>query len=177
MKRSVLIVLAFMLFASVAFAQNGSIMIFSDLEGSNCNWADGGPAVQPVYVWHMYSPGATASEWQLNGPASWSHLGDNSEFALTIGTSISGVSVSYGACLSANFLLMTVNFFGSGIEAPCTLFGIVAAPGKPGIQVIDCSDGRAFPPGGAGIVNSDGTCDCDVPVDETTWGGIKALYQ
>jgi hypothetical protein len=26
-------------------------------------------------------------------------------------------------------------------------------------------------------VNPDVTCMCSVPVNETTWGGIKALYQ
>jgi len=176
MKRILLIGVCLVFGASMAFAQNGSIAVFSDPGGSSCSWTDVGPAVQPVYVFHVFSPGATASEWQLNGPATWSHLGDNSEFALTIGTSISGVSVSYGGCLAGNFMLMTVNFFGSGLEGACTLFNIDAAPGKTGIQVIDCSDGRAFPPGGAGIVNTDGTCDCSVPVEETTWGGIKALY-
>jgi hypothetical protein len=176
MKRSVLIVLALMLVASMAFAQNGSIMVFSDIGASDCNWSDAAPALQPVYIFHMYSPGATGSEWMLTAPATWSHLGDQPDFALVIGSSVAGASVSYETCLAGNFKLMTVNFFGSGLEGACTLFSIGAAPGKTGVQVIDCADGRGFPPGGAGIVNSDGTCDCSVPVNETTWGGIKALY-
>ena len=175
MKRSVLIVLALMLVASMANAE--SIMVFSDAAGSDCNWADAAPALQPVYIFHMYSVvGATVSQWKLNAPATWSHLGDNSPFALVIGTSIEDCSISYGACMTGNFLLMTVNFFGSGLEAPCTVFGIGAAPGKAGVQIIDCADGRTFPPGGSGIVNPTVDCDCDVPVEDTTWGGIKALY-
>jgi hypothetical protein len=172
MKRSVLIVLAFMLFASVAFAQNGSIMVFSDLGASNCNWALGAGGFAPVYVFHMYTPGATASEWRLSVPAGWNHLGDQSDFFLTLGASVDGTSISYEVCKQGNFKLMTVNFLGSAPADPaCTLIGIVD------IQVINCADGRVFPPGGSGILNSDGSCDCDVPVEETTWGGIKALYQ
>jgi hypothetical protein len=175
MKRSVLIVLALMLVASLANAE--SIMVFSDVGASDCNWTDAAPALQAVYIFHMYSAGATVSQWKLNAPATWSHLGEVADFPLVIGTSVVDCSVSYGSCMQGNFKLMTVNFFGSGLEGACTLFGIGPAPDKAGVQVIDCADGRTFPPGGSGIVNSDGTCDCNVPVQETTWGGIKALYQ
>jgi hypothetical protein len=130
----------------------------------------------PVYIFHVNSTGATVSQWKLDAPATWSHLGDQADFPLVIGTSIDDCSVSYGSCAVGSFKLMTVNFFGSGLEAPCTLFGIVGAPGKAGVQIIDCADNRYFPPGGSGIVNPDGTCQCDVPVEDTTWGGIKALY-
>jgi len=174
MKRSVLIVLALMLFASMAFAQNGSIMVFSDLGASDCNFTVGPSGFAPLYIFHMYTAGATASEWKLNLPADWSHLGDIGDFFLTLGLSVAGTSISYETCLSGNFKLMTVNALGApapdGTPA-CTLITISE------IQVIDCDDGRVFPTGGSGIVNSDGTCDCNVPVQETTWGGIKALYQ
>jgi hypothetical protein len=176
MKRSVLIVLAVMVFATTAFAQ-GNIGVFSDLAAADCNWTDAAAGLQAVHIFHVNSTGATVSQWKLDAPATWSHLGDNADFPLVIGTSIEDCSVSYGSCAQGTFKLMTVNFFGSGLEAACTLFGIVAAPGKAGVQIIDCADNRFFPPGGSGIVNSDGTCDCDVPVEDTTWGGIKALYQ
>ena len=176
MKRFLLIGVCLVFCASMASAQSGTIAVFSDANGTGCNWTDIAPALQPVYIFHVFSAGATVSQWKLDAPATWSHLGDNSPFALVIGTSIDDCSVSYGTCMTGSFLLMTVNFFGSGLEAPCTYFGIVAAPFKEGIQVIDCADGRAFPAGGQGIVNPDGTCQCDVPVEDTTWGGIKALY-
>ena len=171
MKRSVLIVLAIMLFASTAFAQ-GSIMVFSDPGATSCNFTYAPSGFAPVYVFHMYTPGSTASEWRLVLPAGFTHLGDISNFALTIGASVNGTSVSYGACLQGNFMLMTVNALGAPTGTPaCTLISIVD------VQSIGCASDRYFPPGGAGVVNTDGSCDCDVPVDETTWGGIKALYQ
>ena len=174
MKRSVLIVLALMLTASMAFAQNGSIMAFSDPGASSCNFTDGGSLVQ-VYVFHMYSPGATASEWMIETPG-WTHLGDQADFDLVIGTSISGVSLAYEACLVGNFKLMTINFFGSAAPV-CALVSIVAAPSKAGVRAVDCAENSVLIPGGQGRVNPDGTCQCSTPVGTSTWGAIKAQYE
>ena len=176
MKRFLLIGVCLVFCASMASAQSGNIAVFSDLNGTGCTWVDAAPALQAVYIFHVNTVGSTVSQWKLNAPATWSHLGEVADFPLVIGTSVVDCSVSYGGCLSGSFKLMTVNFFGSGLEAPCTLFGIGPAPLKEGVQVIDCADGRTFPPGGMGIINPDGTCECDVPVEDTTWGGIKALY-
>ena len=175
MKRSVLIVLALMLTASMAFAQNGSIAPFSDANASDCNFADVG-GLNQVYIWHLNTPGATASEWMLDvTQVGWTHLGDLKDFELVIGTSITGASVSYEACLVGSFQLMTVNFFGSAAD-PCGLIGIVPAPSKAGVRSVDCNETSVFIPGGQGRINPDGSCTCAVPVEETTWGTIKALY-
>jgi hypothetical protein len=178
MKRTLLIGVCMVFCASLAFAQNGSIMVFSDgadplVDPADCNFADVGGLVQ-VHIWHMYSPGTTASEWMLETPG-YSHLGDQPEFQLVIGTSISGVSLSYEACYADNFKLMTVNFFGNAAPS-CSLVRIVAAPGKAGVRSVDCAENSVLIAGGEGRVNPDGTCTCAVPVEETTWGNIKALY-
>jgi len=171
MKRILLIGVCLVFAASMAFAQNGSIMVFSDVGASDCNFTVGPSGFAPAYIFHMYTPGATASEWKLNIPADWTHLGDIGDFFLTLGLSVAGTSISYETCLSGNFKLMTVNLLGAETGTPaCTLLGI------SDVQVIDCDDGRVFPPGGSAVVNNDETCDCSVPVQETTWGGIKALY-
>jgi hypothetical protein len=164
-----------MVFAGAAFARPGNIMIFSDLSASDANWRDEFPALQPVYIFHMYTDGAVVSQWKLDAPDSWTHLGEQPDFELVIGTSIEDCSVSYGACMRGFFKLMTVNFFSAGIEPHCTLMQIVAAPGKVGVQVIGCADDRHFVRGGEGIVNNDGSCPYG-PVESTTWGRIKALY-
>ena len=159
MKLLLLLAVVFACSAGIASAQNGSISISSDPGATDCGFVDGGGLVQ-VYVWHVYSPGATASEWMLDvTSAGWTHLGDNKDFELVIGTSITGVSISYETCLQGTFKLMTVNFFGSSADA-CTLIGIVAAPGKPGVRVVDCAENSAFVPGGQGRVNPDASCPC-----------------
>lgn len=177
MKRTLLIGLCLTMVASLAFAQAGSIRIASDATGVECNFADAGGLVQ-VYLLHVDAPGATASQFKLDvSAAGWTHLGDTWNFATVIGSSMTGVSVAYGACFSAPIALGTINFFGSAAPA-CSMINIVADPGALSgqIEAVDCASFKVFPTGGAGIVNPDGTCDCSTPVQETTWGGVKALY-
>ena len=58
---------------------------------------------------------------------------------------------------------------------------IIPDPSAPSgeIEGVDCMEpaNKTFPTGGGGRINSDQTCDCNVPVEDTTWGGIKALYK
>lgn len=175
MKRVVAFALCAFACAGGALGSPDYIGIFSDASASSYNFVDEGSLVT-VYVWHLYSQGTTASEWMLDvSQTGWTHLGDTPDFFLVIGTSVDGVSVAYELCLYGDFKLMTVNFLGSSAPA-CTYIGIVAAPGRQGVQAIDCSEGRVFPRGGQGIVNSDGICDLP-PVEGTTWSRIKALYR
>jgi hypothetical protein len=176
MKRSVLVALALMLIASMAFAED--IMVFSDAAGTNCNFTDAAGGFALVYMYHMFSPGATASEFMLVRPAGWTLLGGIPEYTLTIGTPEAGCAISYEACKTGNFWIYQNNYLGDGSSPTCsnTLY-ITAAPDKPGVQVINCAEGREYSNGGAGVVNGDGTCDCNVPVEETTWGKVKSLYQ
>jgi len=48
------------------------------------------------------------------------------------------------------------------------------------IEVVDCAQNKLIASGRYGVVNPDSYCDCDgdvsVPVQKTTWGGIKAMY-
>jgi hypothetical protein len=111
--------------------------------------------------------------------AGWVHLGDNWNFQ-AIGLSIDGVSVAYGSCFVGPIALGSINFFGAAVPG-CSMISIVADPNSPSgeIEGVDCQvvPEKTFPTGGAGRVNSDQTCDCNVPVQDTTWGGIKALYK
>jgi hypothetical protein len=180
MKRAMIIACCLVFGASMAFAQAGSIGVFSDAGATSCNFVDGGGLVQ-VYISHVYTDGATASQFKLAAPAGWTHLGDTWNFTTVIGTSINGVSVAYGACFVGPIALGVVNFFGAAAPG-CTMIAIVADPASPSgdIEAVDCAlpdPGKMFPTGGAGRVNSDQTCDCNVPVQDTTWGGIKALYE
>jgi hypothetical protein len=159
MRRLLLLVAVIACGAGVVSAQNGSISISSDIGATDCGFVDAGGLVQ-VFVWHVNTPGATASEWMLDvTPAVWTHLGDTADFDLVVGTSVTGASVSYEVCLQGTFKLMTVNFFGSN-TAPCTQIGIVAAPGKSGVRAVDCAEHAVYVPGGVGIANPDASCPC-----------------
>jgi hypothetical protein len=181
MKRVVLIAVALMLAATVAsYAQQGSIMVFTNTNANSCDFIDlGDLSVVRVYIYHMYTAGSGASQWMLEVPADWEFIGDTKYYTLVIGTSTEGCAVSYGGCASGDLLLIRASFFGSPLidgTPACTYISIVAAPGQPGVRSVDCVDNSYVIPGGQGIVNSDGTCDCDVPVSESTWGAIKAQY-
>ena len=180
MKRSMLIAFCLLFGASMVFAQAGAVGVFSDAGGTNCNMVDAGGLVQ-VYINHVYTTGATASQFMLQPPVGWTHLGDMWNFSTVIGSSILGVSVAYGGCFSGPIALGVVNFFGASSPS-CTIISIVADPAAPSglIEGVDCAlpdPGKFFPTGGSAVINPDGTCDCSIPVRDTTWGGVKALYQ
>ena len=181
MKRSLLIALVIVCSASMAFAQAGSIGVFADAGGTDCNLVDAGSLVTVHFV-HVHHTGATASQWMLDlGGLPWTHLGDLWNTATSIGLSVEGVSLGYGACFSAPYAMGSANFFGSTAPA-CSVIRIVADPLAPtgGIEGVDCvlpKPNKNVPTGGTGIVNGDETCNCNIPVEETTWGGVKALYR
>jgi hypothetical protein len=179
MKRSLLIAICLLFVAGTVFAQAGSIGVFSFCDAFDCNFVDAGGLIQ-VYMVHVNTPGASASQFMLQTPPGWVHLGDIWNFPTIIGTSVTGVSIGYGGCYSSPICLGYANFLGA-VSPPCTYFGIVPDPGALSglIEAVDCAipANKVFPTGGQGIVNNDGSCSCSVPVEETTWGQLKALYQ
>lgn len=174
MRRSLLIAFFLVISAGTATAQRDRIYVFADPMAYDAFFIDNGGLIS-VYVFHMYSDGATASEWMLDvTDAGWSHLADQPTFDLVIGTSIAGVSIAYEVCLGHDFLLMTVIFFSYSPAPPCTEIGIVAAPGKAGVRAVDCAENAVVVRGGKGRVNWNSSCR--VPIETTTWGRVKALY-
>lgn len=190
--------------ASTTSAQHGDIMIFSSPEAIGCYFVDVAPTFQPVYVFHMYSPGSRGSRFRINVDGlGWTHLGDIPDFYKTSGTSIDGIIVCYESCLSGNFKLLTVNFLSSGLAPACSQVAIDVYPGA-GVEALDCDLSVVNPRTCGGSVNNNGTCNCDdlgwtcpepsrakkarsgrfagsdfcalLPVDQSTWGMIKALY-
>jgi hypothetical protein len=162
----------------MAFAQAGTVGAFADAGATNCNLVDAGGLVV-VYINQVYTTGSTAAQFMLVPAPGWAHLGDNWNFQ-AIGTALTGVSVAYGQCFAGTISLGWVNFFGAGVP-PCTFVSIVPDPAAPTgqIEAVDCEvvPAKMFPTGGVAIVNPLITCDCLIPVQDTTWGGIKALYQ
>ena len=182
MTRLVLIAVCATCVAGAALAQApGSIGVFSvfPVDGG-CNIVDDGGFIQ-VEVLHVHHDGATAAQFKLDvDNTGWTHLGDMFNFATVIGSSITGTSVAYGACLTIPVHLVTVSFAGTSVP-PCTYISIVPDPTAPTgkIEAVDCGWPdwqKIFPTGGEAIVNSTPQCNCSVPVEDTTWGGVKALY-
>lgn len=188
MKRFMLLSIGLLLVSSLAFAQTGSIGLFSDVMGTNCDVYDSAPGLVLVYVVHVYTPGATASQFIVADM--WGNTMTYLSEAVTapyikIGTcagpAATGCAIAYGGCVGSPNMILTLQYFASGTTPTCSYLQVMADPSAtpPGIYVTDCAD----PPnlltatGGDVVLNPDATCMCDIPVEETSWGQIKSLYQ
>ena len=186
MKCSLLISLCIVLCACMANAQPnvGSIDVFSDPGYADCNFTDTAGGLITVYILvTRATDGTSGAQWKLDIPSAWTWLGQSSPWLTVIGQVHIGISISYSGCQTGTFLILTTNFIGNGLSPPCSFISIVPDPTSPTglIEVVDCQvpflQKWMFPILGQGVVNSDGTCSCAIPVQETTWGRVKSLYQ
>jgi hypothetical protein len=180
MKRVVLLAIATLFAASMAFAAtNGSIGIFADPAGTNCN-LPGTPGIAYYYFVHVNAIGATASEWAAPAPSCMTavRLADLGVFAINLGTTSGGITIGYGTCKTGTFHIMTALYQVVMAPTPCCRWLVVADPNLPSgkIEIPDCAFLMAYGTGGQGIVNMTVNCPCNVPTQETTWGQVKALY-
>ena len=178
MSNVLLITVVLVLVSTIAFAQPGSIGIFADDAATNCNLPD----VQGFdfyYIIHVDMMNSTGVMYRAAPPACFTGQWfiDQNLFA-AVGDSQTGVSVDYGACLSGNRVLQIMGFINAGTTSNCCYWTVGPHPSAPSgkIEATDCLDQTVYPTGGQGIVNALPSCDCNVPVEDTTWGKVKALY-
>ena len=186
MKKVVLLTVILLCCASLVFAQlPGSVAPFADPAGTSCQMTDIG-GIAYVYIFHLWTNGATASEFKVVLPACMIHLADTSPFALKSGLFKDGTSIPYQSCLLGPINLGSMLFSMTGTCPPCTYITVIEnpnslPPASPGeIYVVDCTPGvpqLLIGTGGELIVNPNPTCECDVPVEDTTWGQVKALFE
>jgi hypothetical protein len=181
MKRAALLTVAMLCVASLVFAQGGTIGAFSDMGGTDCYITDGVAGLLPIYIVHVNTPGATASQFYAPTPACMvgaTFLSDSPSFPVAIGGSQTGIAIAYGACLSAPIHVLTIQYFAAGLTSPCCYFDVLPDPAVPSgqIEVVDCVETIVFATGQSGLINTDGTCECGVPTQDTTWGKMKSLY-
>ncbi|UCG50697.1 MAG: hypothetical protein JSW58_10865 [Candidatus Latescibacterota bacterium] len=180
MKKVVYLAVAMLFAASVVFAQAGSIGIFGDPMGTDCNLQDLVPGLCTYHVVHVNSPGATACQFWAPVPACFlgTYLSDTALYPVTIGNSQTGVAVGFGACIPSPNNVLDISFFCQGLTGSCCYYQILPDPAVPSgqIEVVDCVNNLIFATGGEGIINADGSCQCDVPAEDSTWGKVKSLY-
>lgn len=181
MRKVLLLTIAVMCVSSLAYGQagHGSIDIFSDAGFTSCNITTPAAEAYTVYIAQTnVTNGTTACAFSIDKPAALLNLGETvPDPFLKIGNSDDGVSISYTLCLTGTFLVMSITYFGAA--GTCDLMTVVGDPTSTTgeVEFIDCDAIRSsIPQAGQARLNPDGTCTCDVPVQETTWGGIKALY-
>jgi hypothetical protein len=168
--------------AGVKAGGGGSFGLYADAQGTICNILDAGPGLLSIAVVHATPDGATASRFAAPIPACmigamW--ISDTAAYEV-IGNSQTGVVVPYGFCLTGRSHILTINVFVEGTSESCCYYSVVPDPSAPSgrIEVSDCSETIVFGIGELSVVNGDTSCPCEgpVPVEETTWGNVKALY-
>lgn len=164
-------------------AYGDTIGLYADNQGLNCNIVDDQPNLLQIYVLHGSPGGATAAQFSAPKPACMTgatYMSDTVWFA--VGNSQTGIAVGYGSCLTGTIWLMSINYFVQGTSEACCIYPVLPDPNAgPGgaILVQDCDYNLVFAVGLAATVNGNSSCPCGypVPVEGTTWGALKALYE
>ncbi|MEJ2720017.1 MAG: BACON domain-containing carbohydrate-binding protein [bacterium] len=151
-----------------AVAQNGAICLFADPAGTDCSLTDDGPGMLTVYVVHMLTPGALASQFSAPMPlcmtgATW--LSDTPVFPVTIGDSQTGVSVGYGTCQAAPIHILTINYQVSGATETDCAYWVQTDPTLEHIETVDCDLNMVYANPGRIYLNSDFGCTCEETTD------------
>ena len=136
------------------------------------------------YVVHTSSAGASGSRWKAELPAcaaqvlQYSVDYDVSGFAIT-GDSQTGMQVDYGGCHTGSILVTLIGCFTMSNGPACCMWPVTAHPDTPSgkVAATDCDGHTTYPIALEHPFDPDGSCDCGtVPVEHTTWGGVKALW-
>ena len=184
MKRLVLTVLLVSGLASAASAQVGKLGVYADATGLDCNVIDSGaPAVRSAYVVHKFDPGNSANGCRfkfVTSGVTMTYLGYSTPFA-SLGAPDTGIAIAFGACRNDAVLqILKLDWLGFGANPACGTIELAADPFTTQQAVIATSCDfveTVMPTPGKARVNPDANCTCDIPVAESTWGGVKALYR
>ena len=179
MKKALLLTICLMFAASMAFAQPGNLGVFADPAGLSCTLT---MTTTTVYVVHINTAAATACQFALAAPLGLTHLATIAGTGnLLLGDADIGAGVAYGAGQVGPIYVATVLYSGAAATA-CDLITVVADPlgNPPGIYMADCTLPNPVQfeiTTGGSAKFSDGSCPCNVPVEDTSWGQIKSLYK
>jgi len=148
-----------------------------------CDLDDDFMGLCPLYVVQSYAPGL-ASRFKVDNTHGFTAIPVNTivHTPAWTGDPYEDISLEYGGCLSPPVLLMTLVFFCQGTTPDCAY--LFVAPGSSGeMWVTDCGGVQQTPGSFYFIVNETLACPCGQPVpppspvEATTWGQIKALYE
>jgi len=164
-------------------ASPGTMGIYMDVAGTNCNIVYQSAGLLTVYVVHRDFDNAAAAQFSAPKPDCWAgatYLSDTDIFPVTIGNSQTGKSVGYGSCRTPPVHVTSINYFVQITEGPaCCPYPVLPDPQSPSgeIDIVDCTNSTVYATGLVARIKPDGSCPCGtVPTEETTWGRVKAMY-
>jgi hypothetical protein len=175
-----------MVSSQVFSAAPGKIQIYADVGRTSCDLTDSEAFFQ-VYIFHINTDASEGAAFAVvpQGGATVSYFGVSSQF-LNFGDPPTGIDVAYGSCQAGTgpIHILTITYEGTGDSPACSSLEVVGDPRDPvpEIYVTDChhpAPHLLIASGSTAYFNDDGGCPCitPIPVEETSWGKIKALYQ
>lgn len=185
MKRAIAVSIGIVLFSTPLFAQGGTIALFANQDGIDCNLYESEPGLLRIFVFHLfYEPGVRASQFAVPTPGCavgliW--IGDTCPFptAVTSGYSPTGIAVPYDGCWDTPLHILTINYWSEAIANECCVFATEPDPRvlSGEIIMVDCDFNTRGATGAHAVLNPTIDCRCaSVPVERSTWGSVKALY-
>ena len=154
------------------------------------------PGLKNVYIRLTFNSGATAARFRVEpGPGVTMTYASESSPYTSVGYALAGISICFGSCLTGEPLIATVTFMAYGTDTPCSEIRIVPHPDAQTVEVEKCNGSTvAAYAQGLGIDPPPGAIPCycpttrlfpgtplpfgcTVPVEDTTWGRVKALYR
>ncbi len=189
MKKSVIAVfaLSLMLLASGASAAN-VIGLFGDVDATQCSKTFGVYVYTDVYIIAILdmidTTGITAAEFLVDGVnagAGDAIVAITWASPLTIGDVLGpdGFSIAFPECQPGPMIhLGTMSFFvlNGAYPAPDSRWCVVPTNDSGNLAVVDCQYVTVPADGWCFIANCTAGCDCGIATEESTWGGVKALY-
>lgn len=168
---------------SWAQAQLTTFRVAADPTGNDRSFPDT-PGVCEIYIFQDGSAvdiSGVSFKMKNNGfTGVW--LSDASSFT-TMGASQTGIYIYSNVCWQVPTLVLSVEYLCQGTSG-CTTVTLEPHPLEGVIEAIECNVG----PGGAGVIplcvngvaipddNNSGPCDCTLPAEQSTWGGIKSIF-
>ena len=160
-------------------AQATKITLYSDTTFTDSTAVDSTAGVLNVYVVVEGIPAATLAMFRIASSPGFTGvwLSDDPKFPLVVGTSKDGIVIAFEACKATPIHILTITYAMDGTSAGGSYVAVVNHPDKTCAMVPDCT---AIVPGcglfsalkGHLLINS-----ATVPIRDTTWGRIKALYR
>jgi hypothetical protein len=192
MKKALLIGTVMVFVASWAFAAGpGTVGVYGDNEGVNCNYNEVGVNFATETAWIVaIAPAHSAVEYAAPIPpclaAAVGVAAAAQGGSVIIGDINTGVSVGYGVCKNGPWAVGKITWtyvpvaFGGPQIGPCCVYPILPHS-TTGAAMAGCELPTPvkfyYTPITTSTINGNETCDCAVPVRDSTWGQIKALYE
>ena len=167
MRRTIIIALLSAAFwVSLAQSQTGYIGLYSDVAYTDPTVTDV-PGVTAIYAVLKDVTEASAVRFRVyqSTGCTMTSVGSSSPFTTVIGNPRDGIQIAFGACMSSDVLLLTMNYFSQGTSEDCSFLEVVTDPDASTGQIegVDCSSSTFSLAGSRLYVNPTGNCPPENP--------------